>query len=94
MKLTSKSVRMSRSAEGRNASREMAIRGRAGGSRATLFDPDVVLTGRRFRRANGLTRIEAAELAALLRQPDDGSPPAVTLALDGQMRVNAAYSWQ
>lgn len=62
-----KTQRMSRSAENHNARKDMAIRGRASVSRAELLAPDLVLTGRRFRRANKLTSAEASALEIALR---------------------------
>ena len=78
-----KTHRMSRSTETRNAHKEMAVRGRASLSRGELFAPDQVLTGRRFRRANKLTRTEAALLNVLVRRPDGTAiRPTVNVEID------------
>ena len=75
-----KTLRMSRSAENRNARKDMAIRGLAGSSRAALLAPDQVLTGRRFRRANKLTHAKAAALEALVRGAN-GTTVGTTLSV-------------
>ena len=87
-----KTHRMSRSAENRNASKDMAIRGRAGASRAELLAPDVVLSGRRFRRANGLTRSEAAQLDVFVIDADGTiGRPAITVLIDDRTRQILGY---
>lgn len=65
-----KTFRKSHSAENRNARREMTRSGRAGGARAALLQPDVVLAGGRFRRANRLDHVQAARLEVLLHNGD------------------------
>ena len=74
-----KSHRKSRNTEGRNARKAMIARGRASISASALFDPDVVLNGRAFRRANGLSHAEAALANALLR-PNSGALAAASLS--------------
>ena len=76
-----KTHRMSRSVETRNGHRAMAARGRASLSRGALFDHPVVLTGRRFRRANKLTHAGAAMVALLVRRPD-GATILPTITVD------------
>lgn len=88
-----KTLRMSRSAENRNARKDMAIRGRAGASRATLLAPDQVLSGRRFRRANKLTHEEAAALETLSRGPETALARQVhTVTIDQLSRM--IMGWQ
>lgn len=83
-----KTHRMSRNTENRNAHKEMAVRGRASLSRGELLAPDVVLTGRRFRRANKLTRVEAALLDLLVRRPDGTTIlPTVSVDMDEHTRM-------
>lgn len=91
MNRSSKTLRMSRSSERRNADNDMARRGRASNSRAALLEPDVVLTGRRFRRANRLTHAEAALFEAVLRRPaGDPADPRFTVTLDDHVHMVTA----
>ena len=65
-----KTLRMSHSTETRNGHKIMVARGRASVARGALLDPDLILTGRRFRRANKLTHAGVVMLNALVRRPD------------------------
>lgn len=83
-----KTLRMSRSAENRNARKDMVARGRAGASRSALLAPDQILTGRRFRRANGLSHAEAAALEVLVRGPDGTAVrPTLDVTVDDLTRM-------
>lgn len=66
-----KSLRKSRSTENRNARKAYVARGHSSLSSAALLAPNMVLGGRAFRRANGLTRAEAAIILPAL-QPEPG----------------------
>lgn len=83
-----KTHRMSRNVESRNARKEMVVRGRASLSRGELFVPDVILTGRAFRRANRLSRPEVELLNVLVRRPDGTTIlPTVTDGKDERTRA-------
>ena len=87
-----KTHHMSRSTETRNARKEMIARGRASLSRSALLDPDLVLTGRRFRRANKLTHAEVGLLNMLVRRPDGTAIlPTVNLEMDEHTRTITSF---
>ncbi|WP_174290970.1 hypothetical protein [Sphingomonas bacterium] len=87
-----KTHRMSRNTEDRNGHKAMKARGRASLSRGALFNPDRVLTGRSFRRANRLTHAEVAVLNTLISRPD-GSPILPTVAMDMDERTRMITGW-
>lgn len=87
-----KTMRMSRTAENRNARKDMAARGRASMSKGALLAPDVVLSGRRFHRANKLSHAEAAALEALVRGPD-GTAPRPMLSVDADQLERMMTGW-
>ena len=83
-----KTLPMSRSAESRNARKDMVIRSRAGTSRSALLAPDQVLTGRRFGRANRLTHDEAVALKGLVRGPKGSiARPTLHVTIDDLTRM-------
>jgi len=83
-----KTHRISRNTEAPDGRKTIVARGRAGISRRALFAPDLVLTGRRFRRANRLTRTEAGLLDVFVRRPDGTAVrPTVTIDLDERTRM-------
>lgn len=80
--------RTSHTVEKDSTKKYLAMRGRAGASRDGILGPNGILAGRRFRRANRLSHVDAARLQASEREPDDTLvKPAVSVVMDTRTRM-------